>query len=154
MKNIAHYYYNGFEENIYIYIYKYIYIYIYIDKYTFLYKYIHRYRLFLSCKRKRYFFEIFEYGSMYLKTDHLKLGVSIDTYFLRLNDNLWLYKRLFYSPSASLRFSLCNSKSLLSVMVLYVTFVNYIISLTVPFHWTFYFFSAIYFLVFGHVVSK
>ena len=29
LKNIAHYYYNGFEENIYVYIYIYIYIYTY-----------------------------------------------------------------------------------------------------------------------------
>ena len=51
------------------------------------------------------FFEIFEYGGMYLKTDHFKLGVPLETlakyhmqlesvvlleYLLCLNDNSWL----------------------------------------------------------------
>ena len=29
-------------------------------------------------KHKRHFFEIFEYGGTHLKTDHFKLGVSLE----------------------------------------------------------------------------
>ena len=34
-------------------------------------------------KHKWYFFEIFEYGGMHLKTDHFKLGASLETLFKR-----------------------------------------------------------------------
>ena len=46
----------------------------------------------------------------------------------------------------ALPFSLCKSKiHLFRQWSCYVTFINYIIKKTVPFHWTFYFFSAIAF---------
>ena len=57
---------------------------------------------------------------------------------LCLNDNLWLYKWLFHSPSASPRYAFRQWSC-------YVAITNYVVNLTVPFHLTFWFFSAILF---------
>ena len=65
-------------------------------------------------------------------------GVVLLEYDFYLNDNLWLKKRPFHSPSASPRYTFQQWSC-------YVTFVNYVINLTVSFHWTFCFFSAIAF---------
>ena len=104
-----------------------------------------------SYKQKRYSSEIFECGGTHHKTDHFKWGVSLETlfnchmyfecvalmeYLLCLNHDLWL-KKLFF---------------LFSAMVMYVTSINYVINLAVPFHWTFYFFICNCILFFGQVV--
>ena len=89
--------------------------------------------------------EIFECVSTHLKTDHFKLGVLLETFFqfpmklegfvlleylLCLNDNLCLQKRLFHSLSASPRYTFWQFSC-------HIIFMNYVINLTFPFHYTF-----------------
>ena len=57
-------------------------------------------------------------------------NVVLLEYLLFLNDNLWLVKRLFHSPSANPRYTKIQWSC-------YVTFTNYVVNLTVPIHWTF-----------------
>ena len=45
----------------------------------FLLVFIHNYIGSFSDQHKTYFFEIFEYGGVRLKTDHFKLSVSLET---------------------------------------------------------------------------